>query len=145
MYFLRDKYAYNAIHPYTSFVPITVYILARNLCAFLRCRYLFLFAYLGRVTLETYIMQFHIWMKTTGVNGSPKHLMEWIPGMYFLNLALCSAVYLFVSVRITTITNVLKDALIPEDRQTLMAVWAVLVAVVAISWASTYVIISSQQ
>ena len=27
------------------------------------------------MTLETYILQFHIWMKTTGVNGSPKHLM----------------------------------------------------------------------
>jgi hypothetical protein len=144
VFFMREKFAYNAVHPYTSFVPIVAYMLARNLCAPLRRRYLFLFAYLGRVTLETYILQFHIWMKTTGNNGSPKHLLQVIPGMYFPNLALCSVAYLFISVRISTITNTLKDALIPEDRCNLMLCWTGILGAGVICWASTYMIMGSR-
>ncbi|XP_062078173.1 protein REDUCED WALL ACETYLATION 3-like [Humulus lupulus] len=37
-----DKVSYNKLHPYTSWIPIT---------------------WLGKVTLETYISQFHIWLR----------------------------------------------------------------------------------
>jgi hypothetical protein len=47
----------------------------RNMSPLLRRWHMHMFAWTGKITLETYILQFHIWMKTTGVNGSPKHLM----------------------------------------------------------------------
>ena len=47
----------------------------RNMSPLLRRWHMHMFAWTGKITLETYILQFHVWMKTTGVNGSPKHLM----------------------------------------------------------------------
>ncbi|CAK0894954.1 unnamed protein product [Prorocentrum cordatum] len=46
--FSKGKYEYNAIHPYTSWIPITAYMLVRNISAPLRSRYMRLFAYLGK-------------------------------------------------------------------------------------------------
>ena len=113
--FLKDKYAYNALHPYTSWVPVACYIVLRNLTPGLRSTYLHLFTFLGKVTLETYILQFHIWMKTTGLNGSPKFLLVVVEGHFWLNFAVVSAAYFFVSVRVFRLTVALRDALIPDD------------------------------
>mmetsp|Transcript_113304 Transcript_113304/g.360172 ORF Transcript_113304/g.360172 Transcript_113304/m.360172 type:complete len:579 (-) Transcript_113304:85-1821(-) len=112
--FRLGKYKYNAVHPYTSFVPLTVFLVLRNLFPPIRQRYMWLFAFLGKVTLETYIFQFHIWMKTTGVNGSPRTLMVWIPGWHYVNMVLTTAVYVFLSFRMFHITDSLKNAMIPE-------------------------------
>ena len=81
----------------------------------LRSTYLHLFTFLGKVTLETYILQFHIWMKTTGLNGSPKFLLVVVEGHFWLNFAVVSAAYFFVSVRVFRLTVALRDALIPDD------------------------------
>ncbi|CAK0862092.1 unnamed protein product [Prorocentrum cordatum] len=83
--FSREKLAYNAVHAYTSWLPVSLYILTRNLTATARKRYLGVFAYMGKYTLETYILQFHVWMKTTGVNGSPKKLLVVVPDYFWIN------------------------------------------------------------
>ena len=66
---MLPKRAYNAVHPFTSFIPIFCYMVLRNCSPTLRRYHMHLFAWCGKVTLETYILQFHIWMKTTGING----------------------------------------------------------------------------
>lgn len=136
--FMLDKLTYNAVHPFTSAVPIAAYLLLRNLLACFRERYLFLFAFLGRYTLETYILQFHVWMKTTGVNGSPKHLLEWIPGNYYANFVLVSIVYVFLSIRIAKLTVVIRDGLIPPELKDIANVWAGVAGAAAFSWMASY-------
>ncbi|KAJ8601697.1 hypothetical protein CTAYLR_003190 [Chrysophaeum taylorii] len=127
--FRNDKYAYNALHPYTSFVPLTCFVVFRNLFPKLRGSYLRFFAALGKITLETYILQFHVWMKTTGLNGSPKFLLQLLPRSaagesgaqdaldlaYFANFLAVTAIYLYISHRVFHITADLKDALIPTE------------------------------
>ena len=130
--FSLDKYAYNGYHPYTSWLPILVYILLRNLTPALRARYVHLFTFLGQVTLETYILQFHVWMKTTGLNGSPKFLLVLIEGHFWLNFAVVSAAYFLVSVRVFRLTCALRDALVPDDARDLPRALAVLGGVVAV-------------
>ena len=120
--FSLGKYEYNALHPYTSFVPITLYITLRNLSKRARQYHMHLFAFLGKITLETYIGQFHIWMVTTGPDytrlpdAAPKRLLMLLPeGWPMVNFVLVSVLYLAICYRIFKITVNLRSMAVPDS------------------------------
>jgi len=129
-YFSLPKRAYNKVHPYTSFIAIFTYLVLRNIVSGLRERHMHLFAWCGKITLETYILQFHVWMKTTGVNGSPKFLMVWFPGYFWINFVVVTAAYIFLSYRVFIITAALRDVVIPKEGGAALGKRAVFVAVI---------------
>lgn len=91
--YMLPKVEYNAVHPYTSWIPITLWIIVRNMTPTLRLHHLRLYGWLGCITLETYICQFHVWMKTEVPDGQPKKLLVLLPDYPMLNFALCTALY----------------------------------------------------
>ena len=48
--YLKPKVEYNALHPYTSWIPITAFAVLRNLTPGLRLSALALYGWLGKVT-----------------------------------------------------------------------------------------------
>ncbi len=84
-------YPVPQVHPYTSWIPITLWCVLRNLVTWQRLHHLRLYGWLGCITLETYIGQFHVWLKTSIPDGQPKSILGMLPGYPLLNFALTSA------------------------------------------------------
>ena len=59
-FFNMNKYEYNSIHPYVSFVPLVGYVVLRNINKTSRSYVMGIFQWSGRITLETYLLQFHV-------------------------------------------------------------------------------------
>ncbi len=66
-------------------------MLLRNLTPELRLWSMSLYGWLGCITLETYICQFHTWLNTVINDGQPKLLLALVPGYPMVNYAVCSA------------------------------------------------------
>lgn len=57
-----DKEDYNWWQPYISFIPILSFVVLRNSHDLLRKYHCTALAWLGRCSLETYVLQYHIWL-----------------------------------------------------------------------------------
>ena len=113
--FVLEKYEYNKLHPYFSVIPLLTYIYLRNLFPIFRRYYLHLFAWLGKITLETYISQLHIYMQ----NGA-KSLIVYVPNYPLLNFALATVIYLFLSYHLFHLTIAISSFVIPKDYKLLL-------------------------
>jgi len=140
--FTLDKYAYNAIHPYTSWIPITVWIFLRNLTPTMRTFSLGVFGWLGCITLETYIGQFHNWLSSSIPDGQPIGLLEVIPQYPLMNFMVVTAVYIFTSYRLFQLTVTLKVAAVPGRDNFKLAVNSVVLLVCGCAfWAAGGVVL----
>ena len=79
-----DKPEYNNHNAYFSALfPMLTYIFIRNISPVLRNHYLEPLHSLGKITLETYLLQHHIWL-----NGNAKTVLVFIPDYPQLNICL---------------------------------------------------------
>ncbi|KAL7308283.1 hypothetical protein PS15m_012151 [Mucor circinelloides] len=107
----QSKTSYTAYHPYMSWVPILSFVVLRNYTRWGRNTYSRFFAFIGKISLETFIGQFHMWLAadTRGLlvilpNASwvVKSQLGW-----WVNLLVSSIVFIFVCYHLSQATGVL--------------------------------------
>jgi len=109
--FMQGKFDYNQTNAYFGIIPLIVYIYFRNLTPFLRNRSLDLLHQIGKTTLETYLMQHHIWL-----TSDAKSLLTLIPGWPKVNFLLVSVIYVVMSRRLYQLTLFLRGLILPNNR-----------------------------
>ena len=57
-----DKHTYNPQHPYIFWMPIAGWLMLRNSSKYLTELHSTALEFMGRITLETYVLQFHVFM-----------------------------------------------------------------------------------
>ncbi|KAL7469195.1 hypothetical protein ACHAXS_009449 [Conticribra weissflogii] len=105
--FMSDKYAYNPVHPYVFIFPVAGWLMIRNCSRYLTECHSTVLEFLGRNTLETYVLQFHLFM-----THDVQYIPVIIPGadadghavLKFLNMLLCGCVFLVMAVWARKIT-----------------------------------------
>jgi hypothetical protein len=110
--FMQNKFDYNQTNSYYGFIPLITYIYFRNLTPWLRNHSLDLLHQIGKTTLETYLMQHHIWL-----TSNAKSLLTLIPGWPKVNFLLVSLLYVFFSRRLYSLTLYLRGMMLPDNKQ----------------------------
>ena len=109
--FMQGKLDYNQTNAYYGIIPVTVYIYFRNLTPSLRNHSLDLLHQIGKTTLETYLMQHHIWL-----TSDAKSLLTLVPGWPKVNFLLVSLMYVFLSRRLYQLTLFLRGMMLPNNK-----------------------------
>ncbi|XP_023305645.2 N-acetylneuraminate 9-O-acetyltransferase [Lucilia cuprina] len=106
----RNEQNCEEIHSYIVFIPIVGYIILRNISGMLRTRYSTFFAWFGRISLELFICQYHIWL------AADRHgVLVLLPGFPTLNMIITSFIFVCASHEVHRITQILLPFAVPND------------------------------
>lgn len=103
-----EKQSYNAFHPFLSFVPILGFIALRNISPSSRLWYSRSMAWLGRCSLETFTLQFHIFLAADTKGVLLLDIFSGGDGSFFdrvRDLIVIVPVFLWVSASVAEATN----------------------------------------
>lgn len=93
---IQDKFTYNPIHPYVFWMPVAGWLMVRNSSKWLTEVHCGVMEFFGRITLETYVLQFHLFMCR-----EVQHIPIVIPGsgpdghlfLKTLNMLFCGCIF----------------------------------------------------
>lgn len=106
----RNKQDCEEIHSYIVFIPIVGYIVLRNISGMLRTRFSSFFAWFGKISLELFICQYHIWL------AADRHgVLVLFPGFPNLNVIISSFIFICASHEVHRLTEVLLPYAVPTN------------------------------
>uniref|UniRef100_A0A3Q2FXB1 CAS1 domain containing 1 n=1 Tax=Cyprinodon variegatus TaxID=28743 RepID=A0A3Q2FXB1_CYPVA len=111
----KTKTECNEMHPFISVVQILAFILIRNIPGYARSVYSSFFSWFGKISLELFICQYHIWLA-----ADTKGILVLIPGNPTLNILVSTFIFVCVAHEVSLITNDLAQVVIPKDSMALL-------------------------
>ena len=113
--FMSDKYMYNPVHPYIFWIPIAGWLMIRNSSKYLCCLHSEALEFLGKITLETYVLQFHVLMCK-----NVQHIPIVLPGagpegplwLKTANMLLCGCLYIPLALWARKVTVTTQTAIV---------------------------------
>nr|DBA25249.1 TPA: hypothetical protein GDO54_012802 [Pyxicephalus adspersus] len=111
----KNKTDCNAMHPSVSVVQILAFVLIRNIPGYARSVYSSFFSWFGKISLELFICQYHIWLA-----ADTKGILVLIPGNPVLNIIISTFIFVCAAHEISHITNDLAQILVPKDSSALL-------------------------
>ena len=123
--FMSDKYMYNPLHPYIFWMPVAGFLMLRNSSKYLTELHSTVLEFFGQITLETYVLQFHLFMCK-----NVQHIPIVIPGsgpdgplwIKTANMLLCGVIFVSTALwarKVTITTQMTVVELVGELRKRL--------------------------
>lgn len=97
------------LHAYTCWVPIAAYVVLRNICAPLRRYHLALFREIGTTSLETYLLQHHLWLSSNAASW-----LVLVPSFPVVNAVATTILFVAASRALFRSTLALREAILPD-------------------------------
>mmetsp|Transcript_43559 Transcript_43559/g.103536 ORF Transcript_43559/g.103536 Transcript_43559/m.103536 type:complete len:981 (-) Transcript_43559:64-3006(-) len=107
--FVLNKMAYNNYNAYTGLIPVLGYIFIRNCHPFLRRWYVYPLYEFGKTTLETYLLQHHIWL-----TSNAKTVLTIVPGMPKSNFLVCTVLFVCLSRQTFRVCMAIRGHVLPD-------------------------------
>jgi len=113
--YMQDKFIYNPVHPYVFWLAVAGWLLIRNSSKYLCELHSTLLEFFGRITLETYVLQFHVFMCK-----NVQHIPVVIPGatsdgplvLKTANMLLCGCVFVALAVWARKVTVTTQETIV---------------------------------
>ncbi|PIO26761.1 hypothetical protein AB205_0182360 [Aquarana catesbeiana] len=93
---------------------ILAFVLIRNIPGYARSVYSSFFAWFGKISLELFICQYHIWLA-----ADTKGILVLIPGNPVLNIIISTFIFVCAAHEISHITNDLAQICVPKESSAL--------------------------
>ena len=111
-FYTLPKMEYNLSHSYFAIIPLLSYIFFRNITPFVRSGVSMSLHELGKTTLETYLLQHHIWL-----TSNAKTLLTIIPDSPWINFALATIMFFVLARELYRLTMSLRGMILPDDHK----------------------------
>ncbi|UXI14650.1 hypothetical protein NH340_JMT00593 [Sarcoptes scabiei] len=110
IFLCSNKSDCNELHAYVFFVPILSFVVLRNNSKWFRIRFSVLFSWFGRISLELFLCQYHIWL-AADTHG----ILVLIPSYPVLNVIITSFIFISIAHEMHAITNRFSQYSITND------------------------------
>lgn len=118
VFFPMEKYDYNAIHPFISIFLYLSYMILRNIKKSWRQVHSGFLKWMGKVTLETYIFQYHLYM----IYNSKANIITF-KGFRLFSFTITSIIFVYLSKVTFDLTETLNYSFIPSRGKDRLSSW----------------------